>query len=207
MDRSRTQKLKIDLTSITDKATKDAMSKLLDGGSMATTIQSDNGNNVPVRYNNVTNSFEVFDGKKWNTALMSSSNNSSSPQTTKSSWPNNFIVPDVKTKITYDAYGLVTSGEDAEIEDITGLTTALNGKSDTGHTHSQSEVTNLVNDLSGKASSVHSHVISDVTGLQSALDAKAETSADGHRLKVYDTGTSSWVYITCTNGVLSVTSS
>ena len=45
-----------------------------------------------------------------------------------------------KTKITYDADGLVTLGEDAGIADITGLQTALDGKAATSHTHTVSQI-------------------------------------------------------------------
>lgn len=40
------------------------------------------------------------------------------------------ITPSTKTKITYDAKGLVTAGADADIADITGLQTALDNKLD-----------------------------------------------------------------------------
>lgn len=205
MDRSRTSSAKIDISSVSDKATKDALSKVLEGGAKATTLQSDNGSDVPVRYNKTSNALEVYNSatKKWSSTLTSSSQNTVSPKAT-SSWPNSFIVPETKTKITYDAYGLVTSGEDVAVADVTGLVDDLAGKSDVGHGHAQSDITGLVSDLSGKAPTSHSHAISDVTALQTALDAKALTSTDGQRLKVYDTGTSSWVYITCVNGVLSV---
>lgn len=46
-----------------------------------------------------------------------------------------------KTKITYDAKGLVTSGADAAIADITGLQTALDGKAASSHTHALSDIT------------------------------------------------------------------
>jgi len=43
---------------------------------------------------------------------------------------NTAITGATKTKITYDAKGLVTAGADAAIADITGLQTALDGKTD-----------------------------------------------------------------------------
>lgn len=46
-----------------------------------------------------------------------------------------------KTKITYDAKGLVTSGADAGIADITGLQAALDGKAASSHTHPFSQIT------------------------------------------------------------------
>lgn len=46
-----------------------------------------------------------------------------------------------KTKITYDAKGLVTAGDDAAIADITGLQTALDGKAASSHTHPLSDLT------------------------------------------------------------------
>lgn len=204
MDKSRTGKTKLDVSKISDMETKRAITKMIENGLMATTLQSDNGSDIPVRFNRTNNNLEVFDGKKWNTTLSHSNESVSVSTRATSQWPNNFIVPATKTKITYDAYGLVTSGEDVAVADVTGLSDELADKSDVGHGHSQSDITGLVSDLSGKAPTSHSHAISDVTALQTALDAKALTSTDGQRLKVYDTGTSSWVYITCVNGVLSV---
>lgn len=46
-----------------------------------------------------------------------------------------------KTKITYDAKGLVTAGDDAAISDISGLQSALDGKAATSHTHTLSNIT------------------------------------------------------------------
>lgn len=74
------------------------------------------------------------------------------------------------------------SSHPSTIADVTGLTSALAGKSDTGHTHAwaditskptsfnpsshthaQSDITNLTTDLAGKASATHTHAASDVT--------------------------------------------
>ena len=53
--------------------------------------------------------------------------------------------------------------------DISGLSTALSGKSDTGHTHAWADITGKPTTF---APSAHGHAISDTTGLQSALDGK-----------------------------------
>ena len=80
--------------------------------------------------------------------------------------------------------------------DITGLTDALAGKSDTSHTHSgyansththaQSEIAGLTSALAGKsdtththsgyANSSHTHSQSDITGLSTALAGKANSN-------------------------------
>lgn len=68
------------------------------------------------------------------------------------------IAAATKTKITYDEDGLVTAGEDLVADDIpalpigkiTGLADELDGKSDVGHTHSINEVTGLTSILLGK---------------------------------------------------------
>lgn len=67
------------------------------------------------------------------------------------------------------------------IGDQTDLQLALDGKSAVGHTHAIDDVDGLseaLDDLSealdGKADEDHTHVIDDVTGLQDALDAKAD---------------------------------
>ena len=53
--------------------------------------------------------------------------------------------------------------------DISGLSTALSGKSDTGHTHAWADITGKPTTF---APSAHGHAISDTTGLQTALDGK-----------------------------------
>lgn len=60
----------------------------------------------------------------------------------------------------------------------TAQQTALNGKANTTHTHSEADVTGLTADLAGKASTVHTHAQSDVTGL-TALLALGFYYADG----------------------------
>ncbi|WP_017999934.1 hypothetical protein [Paracoccus sp. N5] len=57
--------------------------------------------------------------------------------------------------------------------DISGLTAALAGKSDTGHTHAWGDITGKPTTF---APSAHSHAISDTTGLQAALDGKVNGS-------------------------------
>ena len=49
------------------------------------------------------------------------------------------------------------------------------GAAATSHTHSIDDVTNLSTTLNGKASSAHTHDIADVSGLQTALDGKSNT--------------------------------
>lgn len=51
-----------------------------------------------------------------------------------------------------------------EMTDVTGLTAALAGKSDTGHTHAEADITGLVTDLAGKAAVSHTHAITDLSG-------------------------------------------
>jgi len=64
------------------------------------------------------------------------------------------------------------------------VSTELDGKADTVHTHATSDVTGLDTALAGKADDVHTHAIADVTGLQGALDGKAAT---GHTHAIADT--------------------
>ena len=56
------------------------------------------------------------------------------------------------------------------------VNTALSGKANTSHTHTQSQVTGLETALAGKAASSHSHAQSDITGLSTALSGKSDTS-------------------------------
>jgi hypothetical protein len=65
---------------------------------------------------------------------------------------------------------------DIAIADVTGLETALNGKSNTGHTHIIGDVSGLQDALNSKAPLSSTWDISSVNGLQAALDAKAAAS-------------------------------
>ena len=65
-----------------------------------------------------------------------------------------------------------TSDADKPISLLTQ--TALDGKSNVGHTHPINEVTELQAALTGKAAIAHNHSIMDVTGLSVALDDKAD---------------------------------
>lgn len=56
----------------------------------------------------------------------------------------------------------------------TEVDTLLGGKSNVGHTHSQSDVTGLTTALAGKSNVGHTHPQSDITGLTAALAAKAD---------------------------------
>lgn len=62
---------------------------------------------------------------------------------------------------------------------IAGNTSALAGKSNTGHSHAIGDVTGLQTALDGKAEDSHSHPIGDVTGLQTALDMKVDSDPTG----------------------------
>ena len=72
---------------------------------------------------------------------------------------------------------------DHDISDINGLQSALDGKSNSGHTHSEyvtgtdfnAYTSWIEGEVSGKANSSHTHSISNISGLQSALDGKSGT--------------------------------
>jgi hypothetical protein len=72
--------------------------------------------------------------------------------------------------------GKSNTGHTHVINDVTGLQTALDGKTNTGHTHTIANVTGLQTALDGKSNTGHTHVINDVTGLQTALNAKLGTT-------------------------------
>ena len=59
------------------------------------------------------------------------------------------ITPATKTKISYDAKGLVTAGADAAIADITGLQTALDGKVDENASITPATKTKITYDAKG----------------------------------------------------------
>ena len=71
--------------------------------------------------------------------------------------------------------GKSNTGHEHTQGDISGLSGSLAGKSDVGHVHTIANVTDLQTTLDGKASSTHTHTIANVTGLQTALDGKQAT--------------------------------
>ena len=62
-----------------------------------------------------------------------------------------------------------------EAVDITDLQGLLDAKANVTHTHSTSDVTGLDTALAGKAASVHTHAIADVTDLETTLAGKVDT--------------------------------
>jgi hypothetical protein len=62
------------------------------------------------------------------------------------------------------------------IANISGLQTALDGKSVVGHSHLIANITGLESALDGKSGTGHTHEISGITGLLDALDGKASTT-------------------------------
>ena len=62
-----------------------------------------------------------------------------------------------------------------EAVDITDLQGLLDAKANATHTHATSDVTGLDTALAGKAASVHTHAISDVTDLETTLAGKVDT--------------------------------
>lgn len=74
---------------------------------------------------------------------------------------------------------------------IAALQIAVNGKSDTGHTHTLSDVEGLQDALDGKSDTGHKHAISDVNGLESRLSDIENTTAEidgyGRRITAAET--------------------
>ena len=62
-----------------------------------------------------------------------------------------------------------------EAVDITDLQGLLDAKANVTHTHATSDVTGLDTALAGKAASVHTHAIADVTDLETTLAGKVDT--------------------------------
>ena len=84
----------------------------------------------------------------------------------------------VQNKVVTSALnGKANSSHSHSISNITNLQSALDSKSDTGHTHDDRYYTEteMNTKLNGKANSSHSHSISNITNLQSALDSKSDT--------------------------------
>ena len=93
------------------------------------------------------------------------------------------IVGATKTKITYDAKGLVTAGADAAIADITGLQTALDGKVDENAAIVGATKTKITYDAKGLVTAGADAVYSDFSFLptQSGQNGKYLTT-DGNTL-------------------------
>jgi hypothetical protein len=72
-----------------------------------------------------------------------------------------------QTDVQVNGVSVSVSGHSHVIGDVTGLQTALDGKSSTSHDHD-----------ADYAALSHAHIIGDVTGLQTALDGKSSTSHD-----------------------------
>ena len=59
----------------------------------------------------------------------------------------------------------------------TDLTTGLNGKANSSHTHAMDNITGLQTALNGKANSSHTHTMANITDLPSAMNAKANLAS------------------------------
>lgn len=164
---------------------KRVLDEVSDNLGIAFTIQTNKGTDVPTRVNVDSGELEIYTNGKWQRIQGGDSSKVGSVQASGGKVFNRYIPAGTATKVTYTEEGRITSGESAGVADISGLQDALDDKAD----------------------EVHSHSMSEVTGLGDALDDKADVSTDGLRIKVWDTGTSAWVYITCANGVLSVVAS
>lgn len=75
--------------------------------------------------------------------------------------------------------GKTDGGHGHPMSDITGLSLALSGKSDISHTHIIADVSGLSTALSGKSNVGHVHAIADVSGLQTALNSKGTSNFSG----------------------------
>jgi hypothetical protein len=71
--------------------------------------------------------------------------------------------------VTTATHALALAAHSHAISDVTGLQTALDGKSAAGHGHALEEISGLVAALAGKSATGHGHALEDVTGLAAAL--------------------------------------
>lgn len=82
---------------------------------------------------------------------------------------------------------IAPSSHSHEMSDVTGLSDALAGKSDTGHKHTTSEITDFSTEMAKKADASHTHKISDVNGLQTKLDNMVAVAEGKRASYVFDT--------------------
>lgn len=85
------------------------------------------------------------------------------------------ITPATKTKITYDAKGLVTAGADSAIADITGLQTALDGKVDENAAITPGTKTKITYDAKGLVTAGADATTADIAD---SLNKRYVTDAD-----------------------------
>lgn len=74
-----------------------------------------------------------------------------------------------------------------KVDDVTGLSDALSGKSATGHKHTTADITDFSTELSKKANTSHTHEITNVTGLQDKLDNMVAVAEGKRASYVFDT--------------------
>lgn len=74
-----------------------------------------------------------------------------------------------------------------EMDDVTGLSDALSGKSDTTHKHTTSDITDFSTEMAKKANASHTHEIANVTGLQDKLDNMVAVAEGKRASYVFDT--------------------
>lgn len=89
------------------------------------------------------------------------------------------------------------------IGDVTGLQSALNGKSDSGHGHLIGSVDGLQTALDNKAPAIHSHAINTVIGLTEELAGKSDTDHEHGTATTVDPGFMSASDKTKLNGIQS----
>lgn len=80
---------------------------------------------------------------------------------------------------------VVAQAGDYSVAQISGLQTALDGKSNVGHGHAITDITNLQTTLNGKSNVGHGHSISEISGLQGSLDSKSNV---GHTHTIAEVG-------------------
>ena len=86
-----------------------------------------------------------------------------------------------QTGHTHSLTNLTNTGHTHAISAITNLQSTLNGKSGTGHSHSDYSLTSHTHSLSSLKSTGHTHAISAITNLQSSLNGKSEVG-HGHNI-------------------------
>lgn len=74
-----------------------------------------------------------------------------------------------------------------DVDDVTGLSDALEGKSATGHKHTTSDIADFSTEMVKKANASHTHEIANVNGLQTKLDNMVAVAEGKRSSYVFDT--------------------
>lgn len=133
-----------------------------------------NGNSVKIEVSQLRTDLTDVETRLGNVETKAENNRSniSTLQTTvqgKANTVHTHAINDI-TDLSTELAAKATAADVAELnQQIASVESALDGKSDVGHTHTISNVAGLQNALDGKANTVHTHTIANITNLSDTI--------------------------------------